>query len=345
MQITGLIVAAVTIATLATAVMPSCLARTDTFVCASGRRCPVGQVCAAHEDVCITEHGCGDGVREGNEICDDGNIEDGDGCSHDCKSMEVCGNKIVDQGEDCDGQPNCSLDCHFQRCGNGILDPGEVCDDGNVESGDGCSADCMSNEACGNGIVDTAVGEECEFSDRPFPHHFDDTVDCDNDCTKVVCGDGHTNKAAGEQCDPGIMVDGNAMDSEGCDSDCTFVKCGDGHLNHAAGEQCDLGSMNSDLPDAACRKNCLPRSCGDGIVDSDEECDDGNDLNNDFCVTIAGKCKVATCGDGLIRTMSDPDHPAETCDPGAQQDGHDAGCSSEQPTCADSGPDKCRRCL
>ncbi|HEX7500126.1 MAG TPA: hypothetical protein VF524_07440, partial [Polyangia bacterium] len=31
-------------------------------------------------------------------------------------------------------------------CGNGRLESGEVCDDGNVVSGDGCSADCTSVE-------------------------------------------------------------------------------------------------------------------------------------------------------------------------------------------------------
>ena len=47
-------------------------------------------------------------------------------------------------------------------CGDGIVEPGEVCDDGNTRSGDGCSADCKSNETCGNGIIDTAVGEQCD---------------------------------------------------------------------------------------------------------------------------------------------------------------------------------------
>ena len=47
-------------------------------------------------------------------------------------------------------------------CGNGIQDPGEVCEDGNTEDGDGCSADCLSDESCGNGIVDIAAGETCE---------------------------------------------------------------------------------------------------------------------------------------------------------------------------------------
>ena len=47
-------------------------------------------------------------------------------------------------------------------CGNSIVETGEVCDDGNNVSGDGCSSDCLSDETCGNAIVDTAVGEECD---------------------------------------------------------------------------------------------------------------------------------------------------------------------------------------
>src|SRR5207249_455274 len=33
------------------------------------------------------------------------------------------------------------------QCGDGVLDPGEECDDGNVQSGDGCSATCRP-EVC-----------------------------------------------------------------------------------------------------------------------------------------------------------------------------------------------------
>jgi hypothetical protein len=36
---------------------------------------------------------------------------------------------------------------------------GEVCDDGNRIGGDGCRADCLGTEACGDGLVD--VGEYC----------------------------------------------------------------------------------------------------------------------------------------------------------------------------------------
>jgi cysteine-rich repeat protein len=102
--------------------------------CPNGLICPTGTVCAAAQDVCIA-NGCGDSEVAGNEVCDDGNIRDGDGCSGDCESVEDCGNDIVDTAA------------------------GEVCDDGNEVSGDGCSEDCRSSELCGNEIVDTAAGE------------------------------------------------------------------------------------------------------------------------------------------------------------------------------------------
>ncbi len=52
--------------------------------------------------------------------------------------------------------------CHPVACGNGVIDASEVCDDGNVLSGDGCAADCYSDETCGNDIIDGVVGEQCD---------------------------------------------------------------------------------------------------------------------------------------------------------------------------------------
>jgi len=61
---------------------------------------------------------CGNGVKEGDEECDDGNLVNGD--SRDSTY-------------------------HLERgccCGNGALDPGEECDDGNDVDNDGCSTAC-----------------------------------------------------------------------------------------------------------------------------------------------------------------------------------------------------------
>jgi cysteine-rich repeat protein len=60
---------------------------------------------------------CGNGVVEPPELCDDGNLVDGDGCDSNCTPT---------------------------GCGNGIVTAGEQCDDGNTVSGDCCSATCMN---------------------------------------------------------------------------------------------------------------------------------------------------------------------------------------------------------
>jgi cysteine-rich repeat protein len=52
--------------------------------------------------------------------------------------------------------------CLPRGCGNGFVEPEELCDDGNQVGGDGCSADCLSEERCGDGYVDHQRGEECD---------------------------------------------------------------------------------------------------------------------------------------------------------------------------------------
>src|SRR5215813_7223656 len=135
----------------------SCIFDTTTHVCGrTGIRCPAGFTCAATQPVCISSlNTCANGVLDPGEECDDGNVLDGDGCSHECR-IERCGNGILDLEEVCDlgdtrnGHGNgCSADCKsLERCGDRIVDvaAGEVCDDGNTKSGDGCSADCRSTE-------------------------------------------------------------------------------------------------------------------------------------------------------------------------------------------------------
>lgn len=73
---------------------------------------------AACRTVCALPR-CGDAIADPSlgEVCDDGNLVDGDGCSPDCQSDE--------------------------RCGNGVVDPGEDCDDGGALSNDGCASDCV----------------------------------------------------------------------------------------------------------------------------------------------------------------------------------------------------------
>ncbi len=55
---------------------------------------------------------CGNDELEEGEVCDDGNTEDGDGCSADCQHAEACGNARFEPGEACDaGAPGEWLSC------------------------------------------------------------------------------------------------------------------------------------------------------------------------------------------------------------------------------------------
>ncbi|MGE5187281.1 MAG: hypothetical protein ACM31C_34775 [Acidobacteriota bacterium] len=76
-------------------------------------------------------------------------------------------------------------------CGNGRVDradpsdpsdKGEVCDDGNQTSGDGCSADCQSDETCGNGYPDAIENEQCDDGNLV------DHDGCDSRCQREQAG-------------------------------------------------------------------------------------------------------------------------------------------------------------
>jgi hypothetical protein len=164
---------------------------------------------------------------------------------------------------------------------------------------------------------------------------------CDGWCRSVAgatsfCGDGNTDGANGEQCDDGNTVTEVCAYGQTactvCTGACTSVSgatsfCGDGLRDAGNGEGCDAGLANSDAPDAACRTDCTPRRCGDGIVDGGEACDHAESnvtscpayvpvLPADgFCTAgcQALSCpSVGYCGDGVPDSAE-----GETCDAGA----------------------------
>lgn len=83
-----------------------------------------GFVCDTPGEPCVPTE-CGDGVPEGTEQCDDGNLDVGDGCTPFCTAEPLC-----DEGP-----------CTSQ-CGDAIRFASEGCDDGNRRDGDGCSSTC-----------------------------------------------------------------------------------------------------------------------------------------------------------------------------------------------------------
>ena len=82
------------------------------------------------------------------------------------------------------------------------------------------------------------------------------------------------------------------------DIDCV---CGDGTVG--PGEECDDGN---DIDTDFCTNACTDAVCGDTIVGPGEECDDGNNVDTDSCTNA---CTNAVCGDGITG-------PGEECDDG-----------------------------
>lgn len=107
-------------------------------------------------------------------------------------------------------------------------------------------------------------------------------------------------------------------------------ECGDGVRQEQLGEGCDDGTANSDVVADACRSDCQPASCSDGVVDSGEDCDDGVDNGNSAVSTCSANCHLASCGDGV-------DDENEGCDDGAA---NTDGCV---PAPGSAGCDYCER--
>jgi cysteine-rich repeat protein len=89
---------------------------------------------------------------------------------------------------------------------------------------------------------------------------------------------------------------------------------------------CKLGCATPDV-DCADQGVNNPQNpvCGNGAVETGEQCDDGNTVNTDACLNT---CVNARCGDGILRGG------VEACDDGnnLNGDGCDGSCNVEVPT-------------
>ena len=162
-------------------------------------------------------------------------------------------------------------------CGDGLVGGREGCDAGAAnsdEAADACRTDCQTAR-CGDGVRDAA--EACDDGNGEVEACGYGGASC------VVCGAGCAEVAG--------VVRG----------------CGDGVLEADEGEGCDAGEANSDEAADACRTDCRPARCGDGVRDEGERCDDGNLDDTDGCDRA---CDDRRCGDGEV-------DEGEVCDPGA----------------------------
>jgi cysteine-rich repeat protein len=216
-------------------------------------------------------------------VCGGGGGQSLDGSLHTGGSM---GGSGAADGSGTGGQwpPSCNYAIPCPRCGDGQMDPGEACDDGNTAFGDGC-----------NGLCQAEFNWDCLAGY----------------CTPVSsCGDARV--TYGEACD-----DGNTASGDGCAADCLAIE--KGWYCPAPGQRCKPVGDTMLAFDAGvgCEDagSCQP-TCGNGVLEPGEECDDGAAPNVAFhndddryggCET---HCRLGPhCGDGLV-------NGAEECDTG-----------------------------
>jgi cysteine-rich repeat protein len=247
---------------------------------------------------------CGNGRTEPGEQCDDGNTTSGDGCSATC---------VIEPSS----------------CANGVVEPfgGEVCDDGDTAAGDGCNANCTSKEVCGNGVVDTIMGEVCDDGGTGYVATLDgthvapavvtaatgsatltlngdDTLTYDVQSSGLSATGAHIHLGAPGVSGPVVFtLAGGPTTWSGTTAALTIdqlaeLKAGslyvDVHTTANPGGEIrgQLGfapPVGGDGCSADCRSD---ETCGNGVLDAGEACDDGNALAGDGCDTA---CQIEAC--------------------------------------------------
>ncbi|KKW17394.1 MAG: Multiple EGF-like-domain protein 3 [Candidatus Magasanikbacteria bacterium GW2011_GWA2_50_22] len=264
---------------------------------------------------------CGNGTVDRGEDCDDGNTQNGDGCSNTCLHE---GSSFTNQ------------------CGDGNVDTFEDCDDGNTTSDDGCSDRCL-NEGMRSGawrIVDLTGPTRREIREGA-------TAGTGETLVMIgTCGNGGapqrvTPSGLGEECD-----DGNTQNGDGCSSTCLhegtrsdIPVCGNSRLER--GEECERRADNTFANwcsvTTCLRTGPVPSTlCNNGRLDPGEECDDGllasvalHALCNSACQWTGTNPPAALGGQGCGNSRIEP---GEDCDDGGRRPGD--GCSE---TCTNEG--------
>ena len=273
---------------------------------------------------------CGNGIEEGDEQCDDGNTIEGDGCENDCTLTP--------------------------DCGDGTISGDEECDDGNQTDGDGCASDCTVEDVANDDCVGkpqiydgltwyTLVGKtdslpaQVYYGTSSSTTFYQDiwynyTATCDGHVSIDNCfgaDDFDTKLAVYDGCDCPVTGDYALMyDDDDCPEPNSAASAGEfpAVLGNCYKVRLGTYSATTTPGTGAITITCFEGFCGDGYLDGDEECDDGNTIDGDGC---DADCTLpCECGDGVLNDLPSC---GEVCDDGntVDGDGCEAACDELTP--------------
>ncbi|MBC8070243.1 MAG: lamin tail domain-containing protein [Deltaproteobacteria bacterium] len=248
---------------------------------------------------------CGDGIRNGAEVCDQSDFGGEEGWVPPCDEVLGTGHH---------GVVSCTAGCELDTsacflCGDGIVQADEQCD-GTLVDAEGVPLAC---DARGPGSeVPLACTSECVVDDSGCPDCGNDVVepgeDCDGDTNGTTCVE--LGWFAGELSCSNLC----SFDESSCSS------CGNGVVD--AGESCD-GEVPPSCEDngltggtTTCSPSCeLDLSqcgfCGDGFVNTNEACEPGEAVEfcscTDACTVDAATCLQVVISEILYAPLADPD--------------------------------------
>ncbi|MGB8330735.1 MAG: hypothetical protein WCE62_11465 [Polyangiales bacterium] len=220
-------------------------------------------------------------------------------CDQFSSTCEAC----VDDGDCPVGQRCEAHTCVVRTCGDGVVDPGESCDDGDDDDANACTDTCLFNAGHGS-CASTAdcVGNLLVCDDPSEICRYPvGSGPCDESNETSVCASGICDPASNtcELC----AQDGDCASGQRCTSHlCVLGTCGDGVVD--VGEVCDDGGANGDAP-RACARDC--RWNPGSACTNDEQCTGDATCGEQSTCTVPDPRTIDSDGDGIPDVVEDND--------------------------------------
>jgi cysteine-rich repeat protein len=283
-----------------------------------GVTCANVDECAANTDNCDTNATCADTAGSFTCTCNAGYSGSGVVCANvdecaantdNCDANATCADTAGSFTCTCNaGYSGSGVTC-APNCGNSVVDFGEECDDGGVVNGDGCESDCSFSCFSTTGVsrvVKDPVTHQCygsyDSTQTDFGTAFANCTSVGGYMVTITSASEQTlvNNVRNPAQNPwiGASEDGNDTDAifnwvtaepfvyanftpGEPDDDAAFGGTGECLAMNTSGEWIDTNcNFVGFITGYICE---IDPFCGDGTVDTGEDCDDGNALDNDGC--------------------------------------------------------------